>query len=377
VKWLPQARGRGSRPARWLIAGSVGLVALASVGCSRPADDADPADGGDKDGYVVALSNSYIGNGWRQTMVASWTAAAEAAKEQGLIKDFRVENTSENTATAQIAQIQSLILAGVDAITVNSASPTALDPVIQQACDAGIKIVVFDSLAEAPCAYKLANDFEEWGRTQAKLVLEGMGGKGNLIVVEGVVGSAPNETVMKVWKEELAKYPDVKVVATVDGENASSTTQQALVKVLPSLPEVDGVLIQVGADGVINAFKSANRPLPVVDFDTAGTSLALWKQLNAESGFTTSAVLTDPGQGSAALQTAILLLNGGKVDGQDIPKELTWPLVVITQENFDAWHAVTPATAVATWTWTTDQVEDGIRAQLAGQPVAAPPVPTA
>lgn len=339
--------------------------------------DTTTASGGDDDGFVVALSNSYIGNDWRKTMVDNFEVAAEAAKAAGEIADYRIENTAENTATAQIASIESLILAGVDAIIVNSASPTALDPVIQQACDAGIIVVVFDSLAEAPCAYKVANDFEDWGRTQAELVLEGIGGTGNLIVVEGVTGSAPNETVMAVWEEELAKNPDVEVVAQVIGENDAATTQSAIASVIPSMPEIDGVLLQVGANGVINAFQDADRPLPFVDLDTHGSTLQLWKDLHEETGFETVAVLTDPGQGTVALQVAIMLLHGEQVDGQDIPKEiLSLPLVVIPQSDLDAWLAVTGPTAMASWVWDKEMVVEAISLFLAGEEIPAPAIPT-
>lgn len=337
----------------------------------------DTTMGGSEGDFVVALSNSYIGNDWRKTMVDNFEEAAEAAKAAGYISDYRVENTAENTATAQIASIESLILAGVDAIVVNSASPTALDPVIQDACDAGIVVVVFDSLAEAECAYKVANDFEDWGRTQAELVLEGIGGAGNLIVVEGVTGSAPNETVMAVWEEELAKNPDVEVVAQVIGENDGATTQAAIASVLPSMPDIDGVLLQVGANGVINAFQDADRPLPFVDLDTHGSTLQLWKDLNEETGFETVAALTDPGQGTVALQVAILLLQGEQVDGQDIPQEiLSLPLIVIPQGDLDAWLAVTGPTAMASWVWDRDMVIDAISQFLAGEEIPAPAIPT-
>lgn len=358
---------------------SASAAEASAGGDSGSGSDSDGGDDGSMSGsgdYVVALSNSFIGNDWRTTMVDSFEAAAQAAVDAGDIAEFRIENTAANTATEQIASIENLILAGVDAIVINSASPTALDPVIQDACDQGIVVVVFDSLADAPCAYKVANDFEEWGRTQAQLVLEGMGGKGNLIVVEGVVGSAPNETVLKVWAEELAKYPDVEVVAEVIGQNDGAITQQALVPVLPSLGDVDGVLLQVGANGVINAFTDAGRDLPIVDLDTHGGTLQLWKDLNESTGFETSAVLTDPGQGSAALQVAILLLHGEKVDGKDIPMELTMPLVVIRQEDLDGWLAVTPPTAMAGWTWTKAQIIDAIAANIAGDPVPAPGIPS-
>lgn len=375
---------------RWLIA-VIAVLAIIAASCGddgdstadepsneptdAPSDEPSDEPSGDEE-FVVALSNSFIGNDWRKTMVESFEIAAEAAVASGDITDYRVEITAENTATAQIASIESLILAGVEAIVINSASPTALDPVIQRACDEGIIVVVFDSLAEAECATKVFNDFEDWGRTQAELVLEGIGGEGDIIMVEGVTGSAPNDTVLAVWAEELAKYPDVNVVATVIGQNDGALTQQALVPVLPSLGDIDGVLLQVGANGVINAFQDAGRDLPVVDLDTHGGTLRIWDELNKSVGFETSAVLTDPGQGSAALWVAIMIGRGEQVDGQDIPDEVVLPLVVIPQEDLEAWIAVTPDTAMAGWSWTKEQTIAAIASNLAGEEAVAPPIPT-
>lgn len=370
---------RSSRRSRKVVCGLALVCAgvLAAVtGCSSQPSSSSAASGSTSGGYTVALSNSFIGNGWRQSMVKAWTDAANTAKSAGLIKSYKISNAEQNTATSQIAQIQSLILAHVDAITIDSASPTALNPVITQACKAGITVVVFDSLASAPCEYNLSDSFDEWAQAEVDSVLTQMNNKGNLVIVQGVVGSAPNDTAMAVWKKELAKHPGVKVVATLDGENSSSTTQNALVGALPSLPKVDGVLLQEGADGVIKAFQSTGRTLPAVDFDTAGTSLQLWQELHQKNGFTTTAANTDPGQGSAALQEAILLLQKQKIDGKAIPHTLTWPLLTVTQDNLADWAKVTPPTGVASWTWTREGVKSGIAAQLNGKAVASPPVPS-
>lgn len=364
-------------PRGWISAGLMALClvgALALAGCGSISSGS--STGSRSDGhYTVALSDSYIGNEWRKTMVKTWTDAAKAAKQQGLISSYRVDVTAENTATAQIAQIQSLILAGVNAINIDSASPTALNLVIQQACAAGVKVVVFDSLASAPCEYNLADPFVTWAKLQAQLVLQQMHYKGNLIIVQGVVGSAPNGTVMRVWHQILSQYPQVHVVATVDGENADSTTEQAIESVLPSQPTVNGVLVQVGADGVVSAFQALHRPVPAVDFDTIGSSLREWESLHNKSGFTTSAVLTDPGQGAASLWESLLLLQHKDINGSVIPHNLNWPLVVISQSQLSSWLKVTPPTGVASWVWTEPQTIAGIEANLGHRAVDPPPIP--
>jgi ribose transport system substrate-binding protein len=360
----------------------IGLIAVVAVACGSSNESAtgkssSSGNGSGKNGgYTIALSNAFLGNGWRHSMVDAWTKTAKKLKSQGTIKDFKVDNAPQNTASSQISQIQSLILSHVDAITIDSASPTALNPVIKKACDAGIKVVVFDSLASAKCEYNLYDPFPAWGLAQVKSIVKGMHGKGNLIVAQGVVGSKPNKTVMGVWKKYLAKYPKIHTVATVDGENDDATVQKALSKVLPSLSKVDGVLIQGGAAGVVKAFKAANRPIPAIDFDTLGSSLRLWKKLHEKNGFSTTGVNTDPGQGTAALQEAVLLLQKKKINGKAIPKELHWPMITVPQKDLDAWIKVTPPTGVTAYLWPRNSVIDGIKNQQAGKEVKPPPIPT-
>ncbi|HVB54121.1 MAG TPA: substrate-binding domain-containing protein [Candidatus Acidoferrales bacterium] len=351
-------------------AGLLGLLLAACGGSTSPG----PAK---KNNFTIALSDSYIGNAWRQTMVAEWTKSAQAAKAQGLISSYRVDITAENTVSAQIAQIDSLILAHVSAIDIDSASATALNPAITKACQAGIKVVVFDSLASAPCEYNLFNPFSVWGAALAKTVATGMNGSGNVILVQGVVGSQPNGVAVAAQKKVLAGYPGIHIVATVDGEASTATTESAVAAVLPSLGNVQGVISQGGAGGILTAFAAAHRPAPVVAFDTFGTSLVAWTQaLQANPSFKASALGTDPGQSSAALWESVLLLEGPKSNGSAIPHNLTWPLVEIpTSGALAEWMRVTPSTGVASYGWTLGEVKAGIADNLAGRAVPTPPIP--
>lgn len=329
-----------------------------------------------KKNYTIALSDSYIGNAWRKAMVAAWTQTAKQAEAKGYIKSYRVDIASENTASAQISQIDSLILAHVNAIDIDSASPTALNSAITKACNAGIKVVVFDSLASAPCEYNLSDPFALWGGDLAKTVVTALHGHGNVILVQGVVGSQPNAVAIAAQKKVLAKYPGIHVVATVDGGAADSTTESAVAAVLPSLGKVQGVIAQEGVAGAIAAFKAAGRPIPAVPFSTDGQSLRIWAGLlKKDPSFTASALNTDPGQGSAALWESVLLLEGQKVRGKPIPHNLSWPLINVTRSTLQSWLKVTSPTAVTTYLWTLDQVQAGIGDNLAHKPVPVPSIP--
>lgn len=359
-----------------VVAGLAGTLGVGLAACGSPSASKVQAKAGKSD-YTIALSDSYIGNAWRKTMVAAWTKTAEEAKAKGYIKNYRVDIAAQNTASAQIAQIDSLILAHVNAINIDSASPTALDPVITKACQAGIKVVVFDSLASAPCEYNLSDPFARWGGDLAKTVISALHGHGNVILVQGVVGSQPNAVAVAAQKAILAKYPGIHVVATVVGGASAATTESAVAAVLPSLGQVQGVISQAGVSGALAAFKAAGRPLPVVPFSTGGLSLRAWASvLKSDPTFQASGLNTDPGQGSAALWESILLLKGQKISGRAIPHNLTWPLIHVSKATLYRWLTVTPSSAETTYLWTLGEVKAGIADNLAHKPVPVPPIPT-
>ncbi|HEY3623325.1 MAG TPA: substrate-binding domain-containing protein, partial [Roseiarcus sp.] len=87
--------------------------------------------------YVVGVSNTLIGNGWREEMVCSIKAEALAS---GKVSKVILANRNGGPSE-QIADIRNLISAGANIIIVNPSDRKALDPVIKQATDRGIVVV--------------------------------------------------------------------------------------------------------------------------------------------------------------------------------------------------------------------------------------------
>lgn len=369
----------GMRPPRRrarLAAGAVAITAIVLAGCGGSSSGSGGSSGsGSKGKWTVVLSNSYTGNAWRKTMVKNFQQAAQKDVDAGLLKSYQVLNTSQNTATQQIAQLQTLILKKPDAIAINSASPTALNGVIQKACSAGIKVVVFDSLASAPCAYKVAHNFVDYGKAEAEFIAKQLHGKGNVIEVRGVSGSEPDIEISKGIHEVLAKYPGIKIVATVHGEASQTTAQQAVQGVVRSLPKVDAVFTQGGGDsfGVIQAFKSAGKPVPPVVLGNAGNELKWWQgQVKKNPGYKTFSEGTMPSQSTIALGVAIDLLQG-----KQVPKEiLNLPILTVTPKTLNAWATATPSNAIASPVYTQDEVNKLVEAAQGGKPLPPPPGPT-
>ncbi|MFS0868178.1 substrate-binding domain-containing protein [Microbacterium sp. 179-B 1A2 NHS] len=345
---------------------AVAAAALVLAGCSSsPGTQTAGAGEDDPKGLKIALSNGFV-NGWRLTLIDKFETEAEKLKSDGTVSEFSVVNApGENSATEQASQIRSLMLKNPDVLMVIPASSSALKPVIEEACTAGINVIILDADMDTSCGTVVRNEYGQWGADSLEPALEAISGKGNVVINRGVVGSQPEEAFHARQQEILAEHPDVKVVAEINGFCDSATAQKEIVGILGSLPEVDAVPGCIGGMGVVQAFESAGREAPVVVFDTDGKSLKFWKDSGIDNG--SFAALTDPGQVVAALYVAL-----AKERGEDVPTEVVLPLVQVAQADLDYWVDALGTDEYAAIAWDESSIEAALSAIAAGEPVEAP-----
>ena len=303
-----------------------------------------------KGDWVIGLSNSYYGNTWRKQMVESFIKVAEEAKAAGYIKDYVIQN-GDGSVNAQIAQINSFILEGVDAICINAASPTALNSVIDTAVAAGIPCIAFDSTVENENAYCMDFDFTKYYE-MGDYIAKKVGYKGNVVIVRGVSGSVPDQIMYESYMKVINEHPDLKVVATVLGEADATVAQDEFTKILPSLDKVDLIFNQGGDTyGIIKAFEQAGLEVPLMSGDNSTEFINWWLK---QDNYDTLSMRAAPACGSAAFWTALNILNG-----EDVPKKMDLALSVITRDMADQFKDM-PAGSIAGADWTNDQVMEQI-----------------
>ena len=120
-------------------------------------------------------------------------------------------------------------------------------------------VVVYDSLATEPCAIKLNVDYHDYGVQDELHGPNMLRRKGNILEIRGVAGSQVDMRTSAGINETLKKYPDMKNVGSVYGNWDGTVTQKQVATILPTLPQIDGVLDQ-GGDGyrLDQAFKTAD-----------------------------------------------------------------------------------------------------------------------
>ena len=161
-----------------------------------------------KKSYFIGVSQCSE-DSWRTKM------NSEIRRESYLYDNVRVEFASaKDDNRVQIAQIEHFIEEGADLIIVSPNEAKALTPVINKAFDRGVRVVLVDrkSASDKYTAF-IGADNVAIGRAVGRFVGEHLGGKGRVMELQGLRGSSPAMERDSGFREALARYPQIKVVA--------------------------------------------------------------------------------------------------------------------------------------------------------------------
>lgn len=282
------------------------LLLAACLGAAALGVATAPSIAADKKPYVIYLSNNFVGNDWRQQMERVAQVAAGKDPFKGKV-DLHVEN-ADNTVQAQINSLNNIIRQKPDAILVDAASDTALNPTIKKACDAGIVVVSFDQTVTEPCAYTMGSDWNMIPAVLAEWMADQLGGKGNVLVDRGLAGAPISQQIQSNFEKVLKQYPDIKIAGYFDGQYSLGPEQAGVAALLAANPQVDGVLTQGYGSGVIQALKDAGRPqVPVGGFSYNVSALACIQTPDAKCFLASSPAYIS----SEVLKLAVGILDGG------------------------------------------------------------------
>jgi ribose transport system substrate-binding protein len=285
----------------------------------------------DGKGYVIGFSNFSIGNSFRVQMEAEFIGAADKLKDQGIISNYIMTNSNGDVA-GQINDVRDLITKGVDAILITAASPTALAPVCNEAVDAGIVVISFNELVNSTKIHCIVDqDDYEFGRIGAQWLADELGGRGDVICLNGMAGANIDQVRISAYEDVFKKYPGIKVVGAVQANWDYATAKNAMQSLLAAHPKIDGIYSQGGAmtQAAIDAFVEAGRPLVPMTGESNNGFLKAWKKYKS-TGFTSIAPSSPTYVSSWALEAAIKALNGEKIE-----PHIQVEIVAITADTLD------------------------------------------
>ena len=229
--------------------------------------------------WTIGYASSYAGNTWRaaalenleKVLIPKW-------KKLGLIKDVIVTQSNLKDSV-QIQQMRQLVDRGVDALIICCSNPTALNQTVKYAYDKGVPVFSMVGYVTSPYAVNSSTNFVVTGKKMGEWMVDAMGKKGNVLVVEGIPGTSTSDSLDRGMKLGLATAPNVKIVGDVAGMWTDQVAQAEVQKWLANHPgELDGVIVQSAAEmGVLRALEQSGRKMPPVAIGGELGALCYWR----------------------------------------------------------------------------------------------------
>jgi rhamnose transport system substrate-binding protein len=228
---------------RWAAVAGVAVVATVLAACgSGSGSNSSSASGGTavKKGLTVYYIPKDTQNPYE---VLADKGGQDALKELG--GKVVVSSGTEDTAAAQIPSIQAAIQAHAAAIVIAGNDPSALCPSLKQAQSAGVKVVAFDSDVTCPDHLFINQaDTTKIGTSEVDLLVKNMGTDSGQIAILSAAASATNQNSwIAAMKQQIKdKYPNLKLVTTVYGNDDPATSLTVLQGLLSAYPNLKGII---------------------------------------------------------------------------------------------------------------------------------------
>lgn len=255
---------------------------------------------------TIGVSISNYDDKWLSYLLDSMKAyAATVPNSEFLFVDGKGDIAN------QLGQVENFIAQGVDAMIINPVDTDGSGPMTDKANAAGIPIVSVNRpfKNQADAASYCGGDSKQSGVLEMEYLAEKMGGKGNLVIM---VGEPTHEAAVlrtEGFKEVLANYPDIKIVA----EQTANWDRAKGMALMENWLQMDLGITAVAANndemalGAIKALQAAGKLDQVIvgGIDASPDALASLK-----AGEEAVTVFQDAaGQGQGAIDAAIMAIN--------------------------------------------------------------------
>ena len=206
------------------------------------APTASGSTGALKTGLKVYVIPKNLGNNYFTTADSANTGGAIAAL-QTLGESGTETSGTAATPASQIPAIQAAVSKGANVLIVSATDPTALCPTLNSAMQRGITVITYDS--DAPtCRDMFINQASTAaiGTSEVDLLASELHDTGQIAIVSAAASATNQNAWIGYMKQQLAKYPNMKLVATVYGNDDPTTSTQVTQGLLQQYPNLKGII---------------------------------------------------------------------------------------------------------------------------------------
>jgi ribose transport system substrate-binding protein len=283
-------RGLIARGGVFALAVPFGASALA--GCGSGGSSSTGGSGGGSDFKVL--------QNYDETANVFWNAWAQGGKDA--MADLGLEyneEVSEYDIAKQRSIFENAQTQGYEGVSMKCVDEGSSATLVSLLTDSGITVVncwtnapwsTPSDVSEDYLAYMAANDYVG-AKNIAEVLMKKMGGKGNLVHLQGVKGQSSDTERTKGLEDVLKEFPEVKLIAQQPADYLRTKAQSVMENILNGGTEVNAVYCQNDdmAMGALQALKSQSGTPPLVtgmdgtpemlEAISAGSALGTWSTL--------------------------------------------------------------------------------------------------
>jgi rhamnose transport system substrate-binding protein len=216
-------------------------AALALTGCAANGNGGGEAEGdGDGGNLAITFLPKNLGNPYFDTSNAG---GEEAIEEFG--GTYAEVGPSEASPTSQVTFIQTAAQQGVGGLVVSANDPEAICDALNEARDAGVKVVTFDSDTNPECRDLFVNQASAEGiaKAQVDLIAEQVGDAGQIAILSASANATNQNAWIELMEEDLAaNHPNIELVETVYGDDDDQTSFDKTAALLQTYPDLKGII---------------------------------------------------------------------------------------------------------------------------------------
>ena len=298
------------------VAGGLGITGFPFI--VRKVGAASPLEG-----KTIGFSMTHSTNDWLVQMRVGVMSEGEKSGAKVVVYD------ANDKPSKQVTDLETLAVRKVDVAIISTFYAEAISPGVRALNEAGIPVVVLSSSLKGDVQWTahLSTDTDGTARAAGQLYVDKLGGKGNVVQIEGKPGSLINQARGKGWREVIEKHPDIKIVGHAIANYQKAEALRHMEDILQREHAINAVYCHNDgmALGVIQAAKEAGRlgEFFVTGYD--GMRDDAMEAIYKGEMFGTWEYLPF---GVEAVDVASRLLAG-----QSVPKEIVFPSPFISKDN--------------------------------------------
>lgn len=238
----------------------------------------------------------------------------------------------QHDISKQISDVEDMIVQGIDMLLLNPVDADAADSAVNAAKEAGIPVICVDGDTGGDRDLFIASNNYKAGVIDAEYIIERLGGKGKVVVLNGNPVTAVRQRYSG-FMDTVKNSPGIEIVAEQNGDGAMTQSMQVMENILQSCPEIDAVFAinDPSGLGALAAIQSAGREDEMFVVGVDGSPDGIKGIKNEDNAYAATAAQEPAKIVKMGFKYGLQIIDGTAVIPEN--KTIRVPVKLITTEN--------------------------------------------